>query len=192
MVPSQPVHRWLPGLMALLLSAACATSASAKPSAQTSRPAEVLEAPSAPTMREFPPREDLPLAARRALTARMARHGEAMSLLLASVVYLEHEGAELLATQIANEPKIDRPHEGGTDSFNALLPKSFFDYQDALYVSVAELASAARRHEDLRLAKAFGTLTGTCVACHAAYLHDALDAKPAVDTAGESALSTAR
>lgn len=178
------------GLLALCLGVGCARSASVTPPVpQVPTTAEAAPPPAAPVPPDLPHREDLPMEARMALTARMASHGEAMTLLLGSVVCLEHDDAEFLATQIAEEPKIDRPDAGDTDSFNALLPRSFFDYQDALYASVAQVATAARRHQDMELAKAFGALTGTCVACHSAYLHDELDGKPG-DLAAGPALSS--
>jgi hypothetical protein len=119
----------------------------------------------------------------------MQRHGEAMTLLLASVVFLEFADAEFLARQIAEDPKIDRPDPDDTDSFNAALPRSFFDYQDALYEGVIRVAAAARSHDDKKLTEAFGALTHRCVACHAAFLHDREATQSSDEMLGVSMLS---
>jgi hypothetical protein len=56
----------------------------------------------------------------------------------------------------------------------AHLPEAFFDYQDALTISVAELSAAAQLEDDIKLVEAFGKVAQTCVACHSAYLHEDL------------------
>lgn len=164
----------------LTLTLACAGTACATPSTQSKTATETpaaaaTEQPEAspPVLKgELPVRETLSPEARSALTARMDRHGEAMTFLLASLIFLQYDDVDYLAKQIAGEPKLGRPAPGDKDSLNALLPASFFDYQDQLTISVAELSAAAQSHDDMKLVDAFGKVARTCVACHSAYLHD--------------------
>jgi hypothetical protein len=121
---------------------------------------------------DLSPRTNLPPEAREILVARMARHGEVMTYLLASVVFLEYDDARSLALEIVNEPKLGRPAPGERDSLNALLPAPFFEYQDRLAIHAGELAAAAQAHQDDKLVASFGALAETCVACHAAYLNE--------------------
>jgi hypothetical protein len=126
----------------------------------------------------LPERKDLPLVLRETLAASMDRHGEELVYLLSSVVLLHYEEAEELAQMIANEPKLGRPAPGDAASLNAMLPTGFFTYQDALSERAKELADAARARQDVRLVKAFGALSETCVGCHSAYLNDELSKIP--------------
>lgn len=147
-------------------------SAPAKPVTATPAPPPKPSEPRAALEGELPPRGDLPLEAREMLSMRMARHGEVMTFLLASVVFLEYDEARSLALTIANEPMLGRPAPGEHNTLNALLPAPFFEYQDQLAVHAGELAAAAQAHQDDKLVAAFGALAETCVACHAAYLKD--------------------
>lgn len=121
-------------------------------------------------------RDELPLAVREALDARMARHGEQFSYLLANVVLLDYDAAAELAEEIVDEPPLGRPRPGDASSLNAMLPAAFFDYEDQLRARATHLAQAARAKDRAVLVAAFGNLAETCVACHAAYLHDELPA----------------
>lgn len=100
-----------------------------------------------------------------------------MMLLMASVVLLSHDGAELLANQIAAEPKLARPARGELDTLNALLPIQFFELQDEVRERAAVVVAAAKARDNDRLVKAYGQLAETCVSCHSVYLND----DPAVD-----------
>lgn len=171
----------LPALILMLSSIGCATSHAAAPKATAAAPAPQLAArheamPVAPdgmAPHEQPklvPREELPRAAREALSARMDRHSEELTFLLASVVLLDYPEVETLAEMIAIEPKLGRPLPDEKDTLNALLPPAFFVHQDLLTKRAQNLAKAAQERSDIDLAKAFGALTETCVGCHAAYL----------------------
>ncbi len=123
------------------------------------------------------PRALLPQIMQDTLSARMGRHGEVMSFLLQDVVLLQYESAEELAETLAEEPQLGRPHPSDHTSLNALLPPSFFVYQDRLKERAQALAEAARTRDDGRLGRAFGALTETCVGCHSAYLYEEVDAE---------------
>lgn len=109
-----------------------------------------------------------------ALDARMARHGEQFTYLLADVVMLDYEGAAELADELVDEPPLGRPLPEDRESLNAMLPAAFFDYQDQLRARATVLGQAARAKDRAQLVATFGNLAETCVACHAAYLHDEL------------------
>lgn len=112
----------------------------------------------------------LPEEARALLSSRMERHGEDMTFLLPSVVLLNYRWAEGLTERIAAEPRLARPGVGDADSLNARLPKRFFELQDEVKARALEVSAAAQARDEARLARTFGELTQTCVACHALYL----------------------
>jgi cytochrome c556 len=104
------------------------------------------------------------------LSARMDRHGEEMMLLLQSVLTLHHEDAELLAEQVAAEPRLGRPSPGEKGTLSALLPARFFTLQEQLVERAHALAAAARDNDNGRIVRAYGQLAETCVSCHSVYL----------------------
>ncbi len=124
---------------------------------------------------DLPTREELPLEAREMLTARMLRHGEQMTVLMASVVLLDYDATEALAEDLAQEPRLGRPAPGEKETLNALLPPAFFAHQDELVTRSRALGAAAKAHDDGQLVEAFAAVAKTCVGCHAVYLHEALD-----------------
>jgi cytochrome c' len=139
-----------------------------------------LSAGTAPTLKDHSSVKHLrkpdripPLAA-ALLETRMAGHGDDLEFLLANVLMLNRENVEIWATGLAKTPKLARPRVGESDLLNALLPARFFDLQDELQAAASNLAIAAHSHDDRAMAKAFGHLTETCVACHSIYLDDAL------------------
>ncbi len=182
------------GALAILLSSACAhhgaASASATGSGTTAAAGAKPSAPSAqtaapsPPPKQLPQREDLPLVLRETLRSSMDRHGEELTFLLADVILLQYDQAEQLAEMLANEPKLGRPSPGDTDSLNALLPESFFVYQNQLGERAKLLGKAAKEKDDAALVKAFGALAETCVGCHSSYLHDPLHAESDHDEGG--------
>jgi hypothetical protein len=105
------------------------------------------------------------------LSSRMQRHGEEMMLLLVSVMTLQHEDTELLAVQVAAEPRLGRPAPGESGTIGSLLPARFFDLQDELQVRARAMADAARTKDDTRIVRAYGQLAETCVSCHSVYLN---------------------
>jgi hypothetical protein len=107
----------------------------------------------------------------------MERHGEELTYLLANVLLLQYDDAAELAQLLADEPKLGRAAPGDVDSLNALLPESFFVFQDQLRERAKALALAARARADSAFVKAFGAVAETCVGCHSSYLHDPLNTR---------------
>ncbi len=112
----------------------------------------------------------LPAAARELLVDRMKDHRADMSALTFAVVLLDKANAERLARAIAQSPRIARPTDA-PDELNSLLPPRFFELQDQLRRRAEDLATAAKSGDDAAMAKAYGALSETCVACHATYLN---------------------
>src|SRR3954470_6638478 len=112
----------------------------------------------------------LPSEAREMLSARMDRHGEVMMMLLVSVMTLQHSDTELLAEQVAAEPRLGRPGPGEKGTISALLPPRFFTLQDQLVDRAHAVANAARANDNGRIVRAYGQLAETCVSCHSVYL----------------------
>jgi hypothetical protein len=113
--------------------------------------------------------EYLPEAARDLLRERMERHGDSMMMLMATVLMLNFQATEQLATNIATEPRLVRPLRGDTDSLNTRLPTKFFDLQDQLVQRARTVAKAAKSRNEGQVVKAYGSLAETCVACHSTY-----------------------
>jgi hypothetical protein len=160
-VPGRPVWR-LVVLVALgVLPLGCA-SAGARPG-PVQDPARA-EAPA------LPEPAWLPMEARQLLSTRMQRHGDDLTLLLPSVVLLDHRWVEKLTESIASEPRLARAGAGDADTLNARLPARFFELQDLMRTRAKAVAEAARAKDDVRMGTAFGELTQTCVTCHALYV----------------------
>jgi hypothetical protein len=135
----------------------------------TSRPTPA----SAALPRKLPPRAGLPTLARSLLAQRMETHGDQMTELVWTVLFLEHQGTRDIADAIAGEPRIARPNaQTDPDELSARLPAKFFDLQDTLHDRALALAAAAKSGKDDEIAKAYGRLSETCVACHATYLEE--------------------
>jgi cytochrome c556 len=105
------------------------------------------------------------------LGSRMQRHGEEMMLLLVSVMMLQHGDTEILAEQVATEPRLSRPAAGEAGTISAMLPTRFFDLQEELQVRSRAMAEAARTTDAVRIVRAYGKLAETCVTCHSVYLN---------------------
>jgi hypothetical protein len=159
-----------------LLALACA-SAGSKP-AEAPNTATAPAAATAPSARSgvaentgsLPEPSWLPPEAREMLSARMDRHGEVMMMLLVSVMTLQHSDTELLAEQVAAEPRIGRPAAGEKGTISALLPPRFFTLEDQLVERAHAVAEAARANDNGRIVRAYGQLAETCVSCHSVYL----------------------
>lgn len=108
--------------------------------------------------------------ARQFLRRRMASHRDDMTKLVLAVALLQRAQARALANDIANEPRIARPIAGGDADLNAELPSRFFALQDELRARAKDLVQAVETRSDAEVGAAFGRLTGTCVACHSAFL----------------------
>ena len=172
-----PFAKSLSALPLTLSLVACAHHASAAKQNTTASAAPVgssVATAKAPPKAELPERHELPLVLRETLSTSMDRHGEELTFLLADVVLLQYDAAAELAQLLADEPKLGRAAPGDRESLNALLPESFFVYQDQLRERAKVLAAAARAKDDSAFVKAFGAVAETCVGCHASYLHDPL------------------
>ena len=170
------VH-FVPALLVLACAAtgskpAEAPNASANTAAPTPLAAAPGPAPSGGTESSgsLPEPAWLPSEAREMLSARMDRHGEVMMMLLVSVMTLQHSDTELLAEQVAAEPRLGRPATGEKGTISALLPPRFFTLQDQLVDRAHAVANAARANDNGRIVRAYGQLAETCVSCHSVYL----------------------
>lgn len=122
----------------------------------------------------LPPRlerkKPFPELARKLLRDRMAEHKRSMSQLLSAALVLDHERTEAIATELANTPAIPRQVDGTLGPVDQLIRDRFASYQEQMRDRAAELAAAAREHDNSRVARAYGRLTEVCVSCHATYL----------------------
>lgn len=152
-------------LLSLVLSLLLAACSSGGGSSQAA-PAEK------PKTRKLPAPQHLPASARALLSDRMQHHGQAMSDIVWSVLFLDYEAAADIAEEIAREPKLARPVQREASELNSLLPEQFFGYQDELAMRAQMLATAARAEDPEAVSQALGELSGTCVRCHSAYMRD--------------------
>lgn len=157
-------------LLPLLALCALSCSRGAPPPATAASPSTGSAAAHQPQAVLGAP-EWLPSEAREMLSSRMQRHGEEMMLLLISVMTLQHEDSELLAQQVAAEPRLGRPAPGESGTISSLLPPRFFDLQEELQVRARSMAEAARSKDDTGIVRAYGQLAETCVSCHSVYLN---------------------
>jgi Cytochrome C' len=122
-----------------------------------------------PRTPKLEPSGSLPKMARTLLHERMQRHGADVNRLLTAVILLRYDETAEVAETIASEPRLSRPVPNGENDLNALLPENFFRLQDQLRDRARAVARAAEKHDDAKLAPAFGKLTETCVSCHSVY-----------------------
>lgn len=115
-------------------------------------------------------RPQLPESARMLLGDRMQHHGQAMSDIMWSVLFLDFEAAGEIAEEIAREPRIARPISRSAAELNSALPALFFDYQDQLVERAQRLAVATDTEDPETVSTALGALSQTCVRCHATFL----------------------
>ena len=124
-----------------------------------------------------PPRADaesdkLPPMARDVVASRMKDHAVDMNRLMTAVITLDRDTTHKLAQRLADDERLARPVAADEAMLNSQVPPKFFELQDSLRVSARALAEAAQGHDDKKLAKAFGSVASTCVACHSRYLSD--------------------
>jgi mono/diheme cytochrome c family protein len=98
-----------------------------------------------------------------------------MTAMMIGVLLLEYDLVYMLASDLAEEPRLGRPAPNEQGTLNALLPAGFFVHQDALVKNAQALAQAAADKHDKRLGEAFGQVAQTCVGCHSTYLHEELN-----------------
>lgn len=116
------------------------------------------------------PGKGLHPAVRGVIDTKMEAHAQEMTDLVMLVVLLEREDAAKAADRIAAEPRIARAIDGSEAS--AGIPEQFFKLQDQLSKRATALGAAARKGDDQEMARAFGELAATCVACHTRYLEE--------------------
>ncbi len=110
----------------------------------------------------------LSATARELLKDGMRNHRSDMGSLATAVILLDHGGVARRAADIAAEPRLARP--AADDAvLNAALPLAFFALQEKLASDATALSHAAAKADDGAMAKAYGQLTETCVACHALF-----------------------
>lgn len=114
----------------------------------------------------------LPRAVRDLLRSRMSEHGQDMDDLLWSILFLDFDSAEQLASNIEMQPRLAEPINKDASELNSQIPKSFFDVQSQLFEKARALGEAARAHDEAEVATAYGEVMGTCVACHSLYLNE--------------------
>ena len=144
-----------------LLAIACVLLSLPVPAADAPKPMTALPTP-----------DYLSPLARAALHRRMQRHGHDQSRLVLAVTPLQRDLVKVIATDIAEEPRLVRPIAEARDELNSALPERFFVLQDALRLRAKDLAAAAVTKDDTKLAAAFGEMLVTCVTCHSAYLRN--------------------
>ena len=112
----------------------------------------------------------LSLVARALVHQKMANHSKQMTELVWAVVLLDYRRTVDLAKALALEPRIARPTSGDATELNAALAPRFFDLQDQPRAKAQQLEVAAQMRDPSGVARAYGGVAETCVACHDAYL----------------------
>lgn len=158
--------------LVLLSLLGCASASGPPPMTKTtgSLPPEASAAPPDADRDE----RHLSPTARALISKHMQGHGNEMTFLLWSVIFLDYEGVERLSRMIASEPRFARPHPSEGSDVNALLPARYFALQDDLASkarALADLATSKRRNA-AALVKAYGALAESCVGCHSVYLFE--------------------
>ncbi len=161
---------FLVGLIFLGVSASAADPASKPVTAKKTAPAGAKKSLEAPSY--------LSPLARQLLKQRMKRHGRDMLSLVQSVLFLDRESTQRLASEVAKEPRLTRPIAGGADDVNAALPERFFVLQDELRSRALDLQTASSGPDNAQLALRLGEMTQTCVNCHSTYLQPPVRAEP--------------
>jgi hypothetical protein len=111
------------------------------------------------------PAERIPSEAEAKVTDRMKRHAADLLGLTHATTVLDRKA--IVAT--AERTRIDAPLTLTIDG-GVVADARFQQLDQQLRERVAELATAARKHDDAALATAFGRTMETCVRCHALYL----------------------
>ena len=165
----------LTGMLALAL--ACKSGPNGEQGGTTVTP--TANTPSPATTKPPPPTSDkarsrlkrkpLPKIARKILTRDMQEHGEAMESLLWAALMLDYESVQLLATSLANAPRIAKPSQGD-QTLNEVFPQRYFELQEQKFRLVVALSAAAKAKDDTAIANQYAELAKTCVNCHSVFL----------------------
>lgn len=145
-------------ILSVVTLAACASSQGSQQQKAAVMPRKRMPAPEhlSPEIREHFRRE-------------MTAHGDDMTVLLWSILFLDVDGAADFAQEIKQMNWLKRPAEGEESQ----VPERIYALQEEL-VSRAEKLSAvasAGDHEPEELANVFGEVAQTCVKCHSYYLY---------------------
>jgi len=165
--------RWI--YPALLLSAgllACQTSGGASGGKSTSKGGT-----SAPPARakQMAASTYLPAKAREKIRESMKAHGDDMTVLMWSIIFLDVDGSAEFARVIKDQPWLERPADPTSVPEDERVPEAIYKYQEEIKSRADTLAAMADGSNKLNaagLADAFGAVARTCVACHAAYLYE--------------------
>lgn len=173
--------RWI--YPALLLSAgllACQTSGKAAgsgaESASATQPTKKAEPAKPKRSKEMATSTYLPAKAREKIRNTMKAHGDDMTVLMWSILFLDVDGSAEFARVIKDQPWLQRPADPSAVPEDERVPEAIYAYQDEIVARAKKLAAMADGTNKLNatgLADAFGAVARTCVACHAAYLYDA-------------------
>ena len=152
----------------LTLGLALALGGCATAPASVEGPSSATRPPAYGT-KHLPKPEHLRDDVRAAISDSMQGHGDDMTLLLWSLVFLDSASSAEFATAIADRPPLANPKPGGPRP-----PPQIVNLAAQLSERARQLAVLAQAPEKDRAAisRAFGEVTETCVNCHAAYLYD--------------------
>lgn len=117
----------------------------------------------------------LPAKAREKIREAMKAHGDDMTVLMWSIIFLDVDGSAEFARVIKDQPWLERPADPMAVPEDERVPEAIYAYQDEIKQRaevLAEMAESSSKMNASGLADAFGAVARTCVACHAAYLYD--------------------
>ena len=148
-------------ILAGLMPLSCDTT---RPPAQQQQLARAVAAPD----RAEPP---VPISntTLQLLRSRMASHANDMANLESAIMILDYPQIAERAGGIASDANLARPLTDDATELSSSIPPSFFDYQDDLRRWARALADAATEKSALRVGRAYGKVSETCVTCHAVY-----------------------
>lgn len=160
------LHFLLPITLVGALASGCKTT-NPQPTATTA------ETPPRPTQfagRSLPQPANLNEEVRDALKRTMNAHGDDMTLLLWSILFLDLDSAGEWSKAIAARP----PLTPKDDEKLGRIPPQILVLGSQLNEQALRMAEMSRSPErdSEAFAKAFGELAQTCVRCHAVYLYD--------------------
>lgn len=128
-----------------------------------------------PATAKMPMSTYLPAQAREKIRKTMRAHGDDMTVLMWSIIFLDTEGAGEFARVIKDQPWLERPADPNTIPNDERVPEAIYLLQEQLIDRANNLAALAQgmdKQQSAKLADAFGQVAQTCVACHAAYLYE--------------------
>lgn len=174
------IRRMVPALVLSTGLLACQTSgqqagSSASPSKAAPRPERT---------KSMPTSTYLPAKAREKIRETMKAHGDDMTVLMWSIIFLDVDGAAEFARVIQDQKWLERPADPAAVPEDERVPEPIYAFQDDIVARAKALAATAdnaEKHQAAGLADAFAGVARTCVACHAAYLYDSSAAATAAD-----------